>query len=65
MVLKESILDRHLMFLGPRCPKKHGPSCLGPRFYWAEWSGPSCLLVELSVNRPGIISGTVFMRLVE
>ena len=29
--------------------KKYGSSCLGPRFYWAEWSGPSCLWAELSV----------------
>ena len=41
-----SILD-----VGPRCPKNYGPSCLGPRFYWAEWSCPSCLWAELSVIR--------------
>ena len=44
------ILDE-LSYLGPRCPKNYGPSCLGPRFCWAEWSGPSCLWVELSVIR--------------
>ena len=49
------------MILGPscpilvrsRCPKNYRPSCLGPRFCWAEWSGPSCLWAELSVIRPG------------
>ena len=40
-----------LSYLGPRCPKNYGPSCPGPRFYLAEWSGPSCLWAELSVIR--------------
>ena len=42
-------------YLGPRCPKNYGPSCLGSRFYWAEWSGPSCLWAELSVIRRNVL----------
>ena len=51
------------MILGPSCPKlgrdviKYGPSRLGPRFYWAEYSGPSCLWAELSVIDLSLESG--------
>ena len=29
--------------------KNYGPSCLGTRFCWAEWSDPSCLWAGFSV----------------
>ena len=45
-----------LSYLGPRCPKNYGPSCLGPRFYLAEWSGPSCLWADLSVIPSELLS---------
>ena len=54
-----------LSYLGPRCPKSYGPSCLGPRVYWAEWSGPSCLWAELSVILVALVTLVTFNNLFE